>query len=164
MDANARIKVKNMIKGTVVINDPNTHFRREWNNKGQVMTIPFEILQDLVYQDGVQSMLNEGILLIDDKQARIDLGLEDPDIEPVKTFLTENQMRAALIGTPEDIAAAIDKLPPAQVEEFVNLAVEGEYTDMAKVDIIKKKTGKDVLQLVKFNRQLKEAPVEDKED
>lgn len=156
MEDNARVQIKNMVKGTVIITDPNLPIRREWNKKGQIQTIPFGVLQDLIYQPGVQAMFDEGLLEIIDKNVRVELGLETEGVEPEKQFMSENQMLAALIGTPEDIAAALDKLPNAQKEEFVQLAVEKEFTDMAKVEVIKKKTGKDVLQLVKFNRQLKE--------
>lgn len=156
MEDNARVQIKCLIKGTVVLTDPNIPIRREWNKKGQIQSVPFGILQDLIYQPGVQAMFDEGILEVEDQKVRIELGLETEGVEPEKVIMSENQMLAALIGTPDDIAAALDKLPEAQKEEFVRLAVDKEFTDMAKVDVIKKKTGKDVLQLVKFNRQLKE--------
>lgn len=156
MDDKTRVQIRSRVKGTVIIYDPNIPIKREWTKKGQIQTIPLDIMRDLVYQTGVQSMLEDGMLEIVDKDVRIELGLEVEGVAAEKEFMTENQMLAALIGTPDDIAAAIDKLPAAQIEEFVHLAVEKEFTDMAKVDIIKKKTGKDVLQLVKFNRQVKE--------
>jgi adenylosuccinate lyase len=67
-------------------------------------------------------------------------------------------MLAVLVGTVPELKVAMDKMPKAQLDEFVDLAVQKEITDMAKVDAIKQKTGKDVIKLVQFNRQLKEEP------
>lgn len=159
MNENERVQVKSVVKGTVVLTDPDLHFRREWIKKGQINTIPFGILQDLIYQPGVESMFTDGLLEIVDKKVRVELGLEVEGVAPEKQILTEAQMLGALMsaGT-EAVEKALDTLPEAQIEEFVQLAVEKEITDMPKVDIIKKKTGRDIIQLVKFNRQLQEEP------
>ena len=158
MNENDRVQIKSIVKGTVVLTDPDLHFRREWTKKGQINTIPFGILQDLIYQPGVESMFTDGLLEIVDKKARVELGLEVEGVAPAKQIMTEAQMLGALVSGPDAVEKALDTLPEAQVEEFVQLAVEKEITDMAKVDIIKKKTGKDVIALVKFNRQLQEEP------
>lgn len=153
---NNRVQVKSAINGTIVLSNMDLRFRREWNKKGQINSIPFEILQDMIYEDGTMSLFKDGILEIPDQEIRIELGLEERGVTPEKHSLTDNQMLGALYGSPADIAKAINTLPSAQIDDFVNLAVEKEVTDMAKVDIIKKMTGKDVLALVKFNRQVKE--------
>ena len=153
---NNRVQVRSAVNGTVVLSNTDLRFRREWSKKGQVNTIPLEILQDMIYEDGTLSLFKDGMLEIPDQETRIELGLEERGVEPEKHSLTNNQMLGALYGTPADIAKAINTLPNAQIDDFVSLAVEKEVTDMAKVDIIKKMTGKDVLALVKFNRQIKE--------
>lgn len=154
---NERVKVANRIKGIVVINDPNIPFRREWTQKGQVLTIPMDIMQDLIYQEGVHALILDGTLEIVDKSDRIALGLEAPEQkEPTIKFMTENQMLGALVGNIEGLKKLLEELPKAQIEEFIDLAVEKEITDMPKVDLIEKKTGKNIIKLVQFNRQLKE--------
>lgn len=153
-----RVKITSKIKGIVIIADPNIPFRREWSKKGQVQSIPMDILQDLIYQEGVNELFSQGVLYIDDQEDRIELGLETAGIVPNVQMYTENQMLGALVGTPADIEKMIKKLPKAQVEEFIELAVDKEITDMAKVDVIKKLTGRDIIKLVQYNRQLKEEP------
>lgn len=153
-----RVKITSKIKGVVIISDPNIPFRREWSKKGQIQSIPMDILQDLIYQEGVHELFAQGVLYIDSQEDRVELGLETAGIVPDVQMYTENQMLGALIGTPADIEKMIKKLPKAQIEEFVELAVDKEITDMAKVDVIKKYTGKDVIKLVQYNRQLKEEP------
>ena len=146
----------NKVKGTVILTDPNVPITREWTKKGQIATIPMDVMQDLVYQEGTLELFRQGVLYVVDKEDRIELGLEVEGQKPEIEFLTENQMLGALIGTPKDIENMIKKLPKAQVDEFVDLAVEKEITDMAKVDVIEKLTGKNIIKLVQFNRQLKE--------
>lgn len=151
-----RVKIMNKVKGTVILTDPNVPITREWTKKGQIATIPMDVMQDLIYQEGTLELFRQGVLYIVDKEDRIELGLEVEGQKPEIEFLTENQMLGALIGTPKDIEDMIKKLPKAQVDEFVDLAVEKEITDMAKVDVIEKLTGKNIIKLVQFNRQLKE--------
>lgn len=151
-----RVKIMNKVKGTVILTDPNVPITREWTKKGQIATIPMDVMQDLIYQEGTLELFRQGVLYIVDKEDRIELGLEVEGQKPEIEFLTENQMLGALIGTPKDIENMIKKLPKAQVDEFVDLAVEKEITDMAKVDVIEKLTGKNIIKLVQFNRQLKE--------
>ena len=156
MDDNTRVQIKSMINSHVVVKDNNLHIRREWNRKGQVQTLPLGIIRDLYYDVGFQAMLEEGILTIEDKDVRIELGMEAPGEEPTFKFYTENQMLAALVGSAADVKKAMNEMPKAQLNDFVNLAVQKEITDMAKVDVIKAKTGKDVIKMVQTERQAKE--------
>lgn len=154
-----RVKIVSRVKGIVSLSDPNIPIAREWTKKGQIATIPMDIMKDLIYQEGVAEIFRQGILEIPEKEDRIELGLETEGAEEEKIeFLTENQMLAVLVGTVPELKVAMDKMPKAQLDEFVDLAVQKEITDMAKVDAIKQKTGKDVIKLVQFNRQLKEEP------
>ena len=153
-----RVKIQSRVKGTVVIVDRNIPIRRELTKKGQIVTIPMSVMQDLVFQEGMSDMIKEGVISVVDQEDRIALGLEVENQKPDKEFLTENQMLGALVGSTKDIEKALDKLPRAQIDEFIDLAVEKEITDMAKVDLIEKRTGKNIIKLVQFNRQLKEEP------
>ncbi len=162
-----RVKVASRVKGIITLSNPDIRFRREWLKKGQVVTLPFDILQDMIYEDGVKAMFDQGILEIIDKADRVALGLEeDSGEEGIKApkFVTENQMLATLVtGTVPELKKLMDEMPRAQLEELVELAVEKEITSMDKVDAIEKKTGKNVIKLVQFNRQLKEEPKSDNE-
>ena len=153
-----RVKIISKIKGTVVIYDRDIPIRREWTRKGQVQTIPMDIMQDLIYQEGVLSLFEQGVLYIEDKDARVKLGLEVEGEEPTIKMLTDTQMLGALYGKTEDLKKTLEELPKAQIDELVGLAVEKEITDMAKVDVIEKFTGKNIIKLVQYNRQLKEEP------
>lgn len=154
--AQERVQIKNLVKGTVVINDPNIPIRREWTKKGQVNSIPYDVMEDLVYQEGIMTLFKDGILSIEDKDVRVRLGLEASDGHDAIVIFNENQMLGALMGKPADLEVALKKLPKEQINELVELAVTKEVTDMQKVDLIKKYTGRDILQLVKYNRQANE--------
>lgn len=163
-----RVKVASRVKGIITLSNPDIRFRREWLKKGQVVTLPFDILQDMIYEDGVKAMFDQGILEIIDKADRVALGLEEEtnsgEGTKVAKFVTENQMLATLVtGTVPELKKLMDEMPRAQLEELVELAVEKEITSMDKVDAIEKKTGKNVIKLVQFNRQLKEESKSDNE-
>lgn len=111
MDMTRQVKVKNNSTTTVVFCLPDMKFTRTFEKKGAIKTIPFDVLAQSMYNDGVERMFKYGILSIEDKNVRVELGLEEPDEEKI-VILDDNQKRRLLTIAPlHDLRETCKKLP-----------------------------------------------------
>ena len=76
--------VTNMINGNISIKKPHLGLNRQWQRFGQKMRIPFDILEEALWDEGVRNLFSTGYLYIENLQDKIDLGLEPEGVkEPV---------------------------------------------------------------------------------
>lgn len=88
-------------------------------------------------------------------QDKIDLGLEAPDTKVptnIKVFTPEQMITILKVRSFEDFKKEIDSAPLEQINEVVRFAVENNLIDEAKVDYLKKRTGKDVIAMIARKR------------
>ena len=146
------IKVKSLAKATVGMTVPHLNLRRTWARKGAVQLVPFELLEQAIFEPGVEYLFKTGILFIEDLQIRIRLGLEEEEATPETAKmieLTDEKIKELLTQTAlKDFRETIDGLSLAQIEELANGAIELRITDYQRCQILKDKTGKDVLKIV----------------
>ena len=129
-----KVKVTSMVKGIVGVSLPQLRFKREWPMMGATIPIDFEILQEAIFDPGFKHMLEQGILSIDDMEAKKKLGLEPDDAkEPENLFvLNEMQMVRLLKVAPfEEFEAALKKMSKFQLNTLANLAIDKEIADYA---------------------------------
>ena len=70
MDKDTKIKIKSMTNGRIGIKIPELRLNRTWEKKGSVTDIDFDTLSQAMYYPGVDYMFKEGILYIDDMEAK----------------------------------------------------------------------------------------------
>lgn len=152
------INVKSLTNGIVVMTNPEYHFRQVWPRKGTVLRIDKEILTASFYRLGTQRLFSEGNLYIEDKQTRIDLGLESDgsDGSEVKELIVlDDKMlnRIVKLMPAIEVKTLVPKLSPTQLSELSDYALE-HYTDlnMDKIDIITKATGINLLQAIDMKK------------
>lgn len=151
--------VKSMVKAVVVMNVPTLNIKRTWLKKGAIQRIPKEILEQAIYDPGVEYLFKTGILYIDDMQTKIDLGLEEPETtEPTNVIVLDNEAAKKLLtATPlKEYRETINKLSHEQLVELANTAVELEVTDYQRLNLLKQKTDIDVFKVVLANKEDKE--------
>lgn len=154
-----KVIVKSLINGIVGINVPDLLLKRTWEKKGAEKPINFNDLQQAIYDPGVEYMFTQGILGIDSLQDKIDLGLEPEDAkESVNIIvLTDAQKKRYMTVAPiYELEEIVKKLPREQLNDLVDYAIENEYTDVNRCEVLKKATQRDVLRAVQLNRQNKE--------
>lgn len=157
--AERTVNVKSGIKGRVGVNLPDLRFKREWPKINAVIPMDFEVVKDALFDEGFARMIKDGILIIEDKQTRIDLGLEGSDAiqQSAKVTLNEMQMLKLLKVDPIDsFKTTVDLMSKAQIETVCDLAIEKEIYDFEKTDYLKSKIGIDVRRTIELNRQDKE--------
>lgn len=154
-----KVKVVNLISSRVNINIPDVRLNRVWEKKGAVKTIPFDQLEEALYNPGVEALFTGGILGIDDLEIKKQLGLEPEDAtEPVNIIiLDETQRRRYLTVMPlHEFKTKIQDLPIEQIRELAQFAIENEIVDFDKAEIIKKITGTDIIGSIQMNKADKE--------
>ena len=149
------VMVKNTINSRVGIDIPDLNFRRTWEKKNAVKPVDFEILSQAIYDPGVEYLFKEGILYIEDMDVKIALGLESEGAkEPEIVVLSDQQKTRYLKVTPLiEFKQLIGKLPYEQIHDLAQFAIEHEYTDFDKCEIIKSIIGIDIIKAIQLNRQ-----------
>lgn len=156
---NKKIKVKNLVNGRVGITLPDLRLNVNWDRKGQTRMIDFDTLQEALYDYGTEYMFKEGMLGIDDMEIKIALGLEpEGATEPqfIKV-LDDDQMKRMMTVMPIfEFKKELETIPREQILNLVDYAVQNEYSDIKKCDVLKEITGIDVISAIRLNREDKE--------
>ena len=102
INKDTKIRIKNMTNSRCGINIPELRLKRTWERKNAIREIDFDALQQAIYYPGVEYMFTQGILYIDDMDAKIALGLEEEGtVEPTQIIvLTEAQKDRYLKNLP----------------------------------------------------------------
>ena len=154
-----KIKVKNLVNGRVGITLPDLRLNVNWDRKGQTRLIDFDTLQEALYDYGTEYMFKEGMLGIDDMETKIALGLEpEGATEPqfIKV-LDDDQMKRMMTVMPIfEFKKELETIPREQILNLVDYAIQNEYSDIKKCDVLKEITGIDVISAIRLNREDKE--------
>lgn len=149
--ADRKVLVKNMINGTVVFVVENANFKRSFKGEGAKAYIPFEILFEGLSQEGAMFLFTDGILAIDNKQDRIDLGLEFED-EPSQldhiSMDSAKMLEIMKANNPVTIKETLEQLSTEQRKKFAQVAVENKIYTASLAKFIKDYTGIDLMKCI----------------
>lgn len=155
-----QVILKSAVEGSVSVNYPQYGVNRKWNKIGQPMSMPYEVVEQCLWENGFRRMIESGILYIENMQDKIDLGLEPYDAtEPTNIIVfNENEMKELWkTATLDEFKEKVLSAPRTQVDSLITYAIKNEIVEMDKVNFIKKLTGKDVLASVTLKRDVEEA-------
>ena len=154
-----RVVIENLTNGSVGIHVPELRLKRRWERKGVKKIIPFDVLQEALYDPGVEYMFTQGILYIDDMKTKQDLGLEPEEATVPENviILTDAQKKRYLTVAPlKDLKEIVQKLSHEQVLDLVDFAIANELIDIDKDNFLKKITNVDIVSAIQLNRQSKD--------
>lgn len=160
-----KVKIVNLVSSRVILTVPDLRLRRVWEKKGAVKTVPFDLLEEAIYEPGVEALFTSGTLGIEDMEVKKKLGLEPEDAEePVNIIiLTDEQRKRYLTVLPmSEFRQKVKELPREQVLELANYAIENEIANFEKSDLLREMVGIDILSAIKLNRDDK-ASLEEEE-
>lgn len=144
-----KVTVKSMVNYSVGLNIPDLRFKRDFTKEGETKTIDFDTLFEGVTSLGVRTLFDEGILYIDNKQDRIDLGLEEEGQPERFKILNRGQILKLLKVDPiSKLQETLEILPREQINRIAEVAIEEKFTDFDKCNVIKKFCGIDVISSV----------------
>lgn len=143
--------VTSTVNHKIGIKIPDLSLKVVWEKRGAKKPIPFDKLQMAIYNSGVEYMFNQGMLVIEDKKARVELGMETEDEQPIVIALSEKQKENLWKNAPVlDFKLKIKDMPLEQIKALADWAVENSYTDHEKSKVIKELIGVDVVSKINF--------------
>lgn len=163
---NRMVILKNMVNATVAIRKPEYNFNRRWLARGQSQAVPFDTLQQLLWDNSVRHMLESGILYIENLQDKIDLGLEPAGAtEPVNIIVLSEQDMIDMWTkySIDDFKRKVSHLPDTQIDNLIEYAVEKEYLDSQKCQFLKEITDQDILKSITRKRDAEEVDKREEE-
>lgn len=154
------VKVQNMVNKTIVIRKPEYNLNRRWTQKNQIIPIPFDTLEQALWNEGIRTLFDRGMLYIPDMQDKIDLDLEPEDAtEPQNIIvLTDKQIENLLNNVPfVAFKKELEELSSTQIREIANYAIIHEIANVEKVNYLKSLTDVDILKAISRNLDIKMA-------
>ena len=159
-----KVKVTNLVSSRVNINIPDVRLNRIWEKKGATKAVPFDQLEEALYNPGVEALFREGILGIEDLEIKKQLGLEPDDAtEPVNIIVLNDQQRKRYLTVMPfgEFKEKIKDLPVEQIRELAQFAIDNEIADFDKAEVIEKITGVDIIGSIQMKKQDEEPIKED---
>ena len=156
---NKKVAVINQSNSRVGINIPDLRFKRVWEKKNAKILVDMDILRELIYDNGVSYMFEQGILFIDDMEAKIELGLEPETAKaPVNILKIDDAMLKRALGPMIliEFKKFFESLTEEQKHQVAEYAIANECTDFSKAEIIQSAIGINVISAIQLNRQDKD--------
>lgn len=153
---NEKIMLVNMTNGSVSVNIPDLHYKRRWEKKGAKKPMAWEVLKEAIYDPGFEYMIHQGILYIESKDARIELGLETETESEIICLDDAQLKRMAIVMPLIDFKLEVKKLPYEQLQNLVSYMIANECADVSKAEVLKALVGTDIIKAIQLNRQDKE--------
>lgn len=155
----SKINVKSLAIGEVSVFQPSIPFKASWPSKGSTRQIDEEVLEQLMYIPGFEYMINNGILYIEDMDAKKKLGIEPEDATaPVNVIvLTDADKRKYMVNYDfNKFKEQVKKLGYEQVRDLAEFAIQNKLADFEKSEFIKEICGKDIIQAIRLSSKNKE--------
>lgn len=165
--AERMVALKSTIDSMVSVRKPEYGVNRRWQKIGQTQMLPFDTVYQMLWDSGFRSLIDSGILYIEDLQTKKDLGLEPEEATgPVNILvLTEQQMKEYMTSLPIDVfKREVSKLPRIQVDNLISFAAQNRYTDSEKCYYLKQLCGKDILKMVSNDILMQEVDEKNREE
>lgn len=162
--ADRMVEVINTDNAIIGIAKPQYGANYKWVRYGQKIRIPFEKLEQMLYEPGVESLIRSGSLYIPNMQDKIDLGLEPADAtEPQNIIvLTPEQMKTLWTVKPLEVfKSEISKLSQSQLDNVIDYAIANKITVSDKCQYIRDLTKRDIFKAV--SRELENEEIDAKQ-
>ena len=101
-------------------------------------------------------MILQGMLYIDNKDARVELGLETAAESEIVCLDDAQLKRMATVMPLMDFKIEVKKLPYEQLQNLVSYMIANECADVSKAEILKELVDIDIIKAIQLNRQDKE--------
>ena len=152
------IKVRSASDATIVINSPSTMLRKSWTKRGAFHLIPRETLLQTYYNSCMEKLVRKGLLIIDDKNFLIEIGLLEGEDAPVVFELTEAIMKKCISTMPLwELEQALGKMSEHQIADLAAYAI-AHYSElkMDRIAVLDKASHKNILKAIELYKAAQE--------
>lgn len=153
------VKIISNTRGPLGVTVPELNFRRRWSGMGMVHEVDKKMVEQLLFDPGFAYMIQQGMLYIEDMDAKKELGLEPADAkEPVNIIvLNDKQRRQYWVNlSQKDFENKVNELGYEEVELLADYAIANRIIDLDKCRFMQKKCGRDIIQAIRLNEANKE--------
>ena len=150
---NIRVRVRSLVTGAVTYSSDVRHVRREWSRQNQIIPIPADELQEVLYDQGVYNLFALGYLGIENPDHRKLVGLEYDGSDVKYVPFTSDIARRLLVDEKnlDTFRNKISNLKIGNIETLVNAAYEIKDISYDKMKIMKELIGVDIANLIRNN-------------
>ena len=153
---NNKITVISNSKSIVSIFVPELKLKRTWNKKGAKVNIDKDVLEEAMYNPGVEYMFKTGILYIDEMEDKIALGLEPEGATKHENIiiLTDDEKKEWMSSKKQswELKAMLEKLSYEGKKDFCDFVIENELMDGKKSTVIKEVCGIDTIRSIQMKQ------------
>ena len=153
------ISVKSASDSTIVLNAPEIPLVKVWRKRDSFYPIREDALIQAYYNTSLRSLMEQGVLVVDDKDFLVAVGIiNTPEEESPIIELTPTLMKRCVGPMPlVDLKNTLSQLSRYQVEELADYAVAHyREVNMDKIDILSKVANKDILKAIELYRKAQE--------
>jgi hypothetical protein len=154
-----KVTIKNLTNTRIGFDVPDLKLSRTFDKKGATRTVDFDIIQEAIYDPGIEYMFKQGLLGIDNLQDKIDLGLEPEGVTVPQNIivLDDKQKERYMTVLPmRDFKENLASLPKEQIDALVDYAIEHEKFTMDKTEYLKELTGINIVTAIQLKRSVAE--------
>lgn len=158
MEKTTLIKVLNRDNGSVVYSIPEMNGLRRVFQAGETKEITFEELEKLSYIPGGMELLEDSLVILDNKQA---INLILGHVEPEYSYSKDDIIKLMKTGSLDEFLDCLDFAPEGVKDLIKTLSVELPLNDVAKREAIFNKIGFNVDNAIRIKRESSD-PIEEK--
>ena len=154
-----KIKVISAVNGRCGIDNADLKISRRWPARGSVVTFTKEQLDELQFDNAFMNMVREGMLYIDDMDAKKEMGIEPEEAEsPTIILMDDNALKRFWKNMPfAQFKIETKNLTSAQLTALAEYAIaHGDEGSIDKANYLSKISGYQILKGIELNRQSQE--------
>lgn len=155
MNDQIKVSIKNTTNSPLLIALPELRFRRTWA-PGASLKVDKEILDEGIYDAGFRRLLEQGMLYVEDAEVREGLVAESLIPQEIKLLNRGQMLKLLKADTVKVFEETINEISKDQVSQIVDFAINEKIIDVAKSEILKAKTGLDVIKAIQLKIQNEE--------
>ena len=148
LDDKTKINIKSNSSSPIHIGLPQSSFSRTWQ-PGATYPIAFELVREMIYDDGAKYFFDQGMLSMENKEARIELGLETeepiPNFKPKRILNKSQMLKLWKTDSLDTFKEVLNEVNFEQMQALADFAVTNKIVDFAKAEYFKKYTQIDVV-------------------
>ena len=156
----SKIKVTSTVPYTVSWYYPEQRINNLFTPKKRSLFIDEEVLKELLFYPGVSSAFAAGVFVLSDEdRIKVGLGSEDPEIDKTMkpVILSDEDMMSLMKeASISDFRSTLETLSRVQIDKLVQFAIDNKLTDYTKCHILKNRTGRDVVEIIRLTEEPEE--------
>lgn len=152
------IKVRSASDFTLVINAPEIPLVKTWNKRGAVYPIDKDALIQAYYSTSLEELIRKGMLVVDDKQFLIEVGLAEEENTMMAIELTPALKEKCINAMPLwELEQTLGKLSEYQISELAEYAIENHTKmKMDRIELLGKASHKNILKAIELYKAAQE--------